>query len=78
MFVFTMFSTINIQTLYFETRLQHTHTFFIFHENKKQKFQMAIVKYLQQYRVVYKQFGWGIFLIIGPDFGGKQIPSASK
>lgn len=31
-----------------------------------------IGKYLQQYRVVYKQFGWGIFLIIGPDFGGKN------
>lgn len=29
---------------------------------------MPIKKYLQQYRVVYKQFGWGIFLIIVPDF----------
>lgn len=38
---------------------------------------MAIKKYLQQYRVVYKQFGWGIFLIIEPDFIEK-IPSASK
>lgn len=40
--------------------------------------QQMIKKYLQQYRVVYKQFGWGIFLIIEPDFGGKKFPSASS
>lgn len=69
-FVFTMFSTINIQTLYFETLLQHTFIFFSSSQKQKTKFQMAIEKYLQQYRVVYKQFGWGIFLIISTDFVG--------